>query len=197
MKCCMSTDVGTWTNWLTFEPGPDYSPDATTGLLPPTSYKRCYAEFYDRENPTYTYWPLQRGVVLTSDVNKDNNSGFNMVLFSKPSKHLCRRYMRSTECPASLSFYSLKWWNDFKMTFDYSWVLHVLKNSVNGSDARTSVPAAVFWLLFLFILQFRAFTRLWLAALVREVRVSVGVTCYTSVQTATEYCWQLFIIHNY
>jgi len=25
MKCCMSTDVGTWTNWLTFEPDPDYS----------------------------------------------------------------------------------------------------------------------------------------------------------------------------
>jgi len=21
MKCCVSTDVGTWTNWLTFEPG--------------------------------------------------------------------------------------------------------------------------------------------------------------------------------
>ena len=23
MKCCTSTDVGTWTNWLTFEPDPD------------------------------------------------------------------------------------------------------------------------------------------------------------------------------
>ena len=23
MKCCVSTDVGTWTNWLTFEPDPD------------------------------------------------------------------------------------------------------------------------------------------------------------------------------
>ena len=34
MKCCVSTDVGTWTNWLTFYPDPDYSPDA----------------------PTYTYW---------------------------------------------------------------------------------------------------------------------------------------------
>ena len=28
IKCCVSTDVGTWTNWLTFEPDPDYSPDA-------------------------------------------------------------------------------------------------------------------------------------------------------------------------
>ena len=33
MKCCVSTDVGTWTNCLTFEPDPDYSPDAETGLL--------------------------------------------------------------------------------------------------------------------------------------------------------------------
>jgi len=28
MKCCVSTDVGIWTNWLTFEPDPDHSPDA-------------------------------------------------------------------------------------------------------------------------------------------------------------------------
>ena len=33
MKCCISTDVGTWMNWLTFEPDLDYSPDARTGLL--------------------------------------------------------------------------------------------------------------------------------------------------------------------
>jgi len=31
---------------LTFEPDPDYSPDAGTGLLPPLSYKCYYAEFY-------------------------------------------------------------------------------------------------------------------------------------------------------
>jgi len=28
MKCCVSTDVGTWKNWLTFEPNPDHRPDA-------------------------------------------------------------------------------------------------------------------------------------------------------------------------
>ena len=38
MTCCVSTDVGTWTNWLTFETDPDYSPDAGTGLLSPISY---------------------------------------------------------------------------------------------------------------------------------------------------------------
>ena len=42
MKCCMSTDVGTWTNGLTFEPDPDYSPDAITGLLSPISYALRY-----------------------------------------------------------------------------------------------------------------------------------------------------------
>ena len=38
MKCCVSTDVGTWTNWLTFEPDPDHSPDPGTVFLPPISY---------------------------------------------------------------------------------------------------------------------------------------------------------------
>ena len=31
MKFCVSTNVGTWTNWLTFEPDPDINPDAGTG----------------------------------------------------------------------------------------------------------------------------------------------------------------------
>ena len=35
MKYCVSTDVGTWMNLLTFEPDPDYSPDAGTGLFSP------------------------------------------------------------------------------------------------------------------------------------------------------------------
>jgi len=56
MKCCVSTDVETWTNWLTFEPEPDcflrYRLSAAT-------------RNFTSENPTYTYWPLQRGVVLT------------------------------------------------------------------------------------------------------------------------------------
>ena len=31
MKFCVSTDVGAWTNWSTFEPDPDHRPDAWTG----------------------------------------------------------------------------------------------------------------------------------------------------------------------
>jgi len=46
MKCCVSTDVRTWMNWLTFEPDLDYSTDVGTGLLCPISYKRWYTEFY-------------------------------------------------------------------------------------------------------------------------------------------------------
>jgi len=49
MKYCVSIDVGTWTNRLSFEPDPDYSPDAGTGLLSPLSYKPCYVEFYVRK----------------------------------------------------------------------------------------------------------------------------------------------------
>jgi len=48
MKCCVSTDVGTWTNWLTFEPNPDHSSDAGTGFLSPIAYvlQRSNVEFY-------------------------------------------------------------------------------------------------------------------------------------------------------
>jgi len=35
----LSTDVGTSINWLTFQPDPDHSLDAGTGLLSPISYR--------------------------------------------------------------------------------------------------------------------------------------------------------------
>ena len=57
-ESCVSRDV-TWTNWLTFEPDPDHSPDAGTRLLSPISYKRCYEEFYIRKIPLvvrHTLW---------------------------------------------------------------------------------------------------------------------------------------------
>jgi len=56
MKCCVSTDVGTWTNWLTFEPDLDYSPDAGTGLLTPISYALQRGIVLRWENPTCRYW---------------------------------------------------------------------------------------------------------------------------------------------
>jgi len=70
MKCCVSTDVGTWTNWLTFEPDPDYSPDAGTGLL---RYRLSAAtrNFTSGKSDVY---------VLAAAVRR----GFNMVLFTEP-----------------------------------------------------------------------------------------------------------------
>jgi len=56
MKCCVSTDVGTWTNVLTFEPDPDYSPDAGTGLLSVISYALQRGILLHRENSTFRYW---------------------------------------------------------------------------------------------------------------------------------------------
>ena len=53
---CMSTDVGTWTDWLTFQPDPDYSSDAGTGLFSPISYALQRGILLRRKNPTYRYW---------------------------------------------------------------------------------------------------------------------------------------------
>ena len=73
MKCCVSTDVGTWTNWLTFEPDPNHSPDAGTESLSPISYKRCNAEFYYVGKITrIMYWPPVAAA----------RRGFKMVLFT-------------------------------------------------------------------------------------------------------------------
>jgi len=98
MKCCVSTDVGTWTNWLTFAPDPDYSPDAGTELLSPISYKRCYAEFYYVGKIPRVHIDgssLQQGVVINGSIHQEL------------SEQLCRRYMRSTDCalPSALLVY--------------------------------------------------------------------------------------------
>jgi len=52
---------------INFEPDPDYSPDARTGLLSPISFALQRGILLRRENPTYAFWrgrSLQRGVVL-------------------------------------------------------------------------------------------------------------------------------------
>jgi len=58
MKWCMSTDVGKWKNWLTFEPDPGHSPDAGTGFLSPIAYalQRGNVEFYYVVKIPSTYW---------------------------------------------------------------------------------------------------------------------------------------------
>ena len=70
MKCCVSTDVGTWKNRLTFEPDPDHSPDAGTGFVYPMAYAlQCgnVKFYYVKKIPcTYWYWgqSKQQRVVL-------------------------------------------------------------------------------------------------------------------------------------
>ena len=90
MKCCVSTDVGKWTNWLTFEPDSNYSPDARTGLLFPISHKSCYAEFYVGKIP------------LTA--RRYTSRGFKMVyLLSRRDSFVggkCALHL--SECPSSL-----------------------------------------------------------------------------------------------
>ena len=72
MKYCMSTDDGTWTNRSIFEPDPDYSPDARTGLLSPISHALQRGIVLRRKNPTYMYWAPVAAA----------RRGFKMVLFT-------------------------------------------------------------------------------------------------------------------
>ena len=60
------TDVGTWTNWLTFEPDPDYTPDAGTGLLSPISYALQRGYYVGKIPRIRIQWrpSLQRCVIL-------------------------------------------------------------------------------------------------------------------------------------
>ena len=58
----MFLPVGTWMNWLTFEPNPDHSLDAGTGLLSPISY--IYALLRGILRQEIPRPPLQQAVVL-------------------------------------------------------------------------------------------------------------------------------------
>ena len=84
MKCCVSTVVGTWTNWLTFDP--DHSPDARTGLLSPIAYALQRGILLRQENPTYWYWAPVESVT----------HGYEAL------KHCSWRSVHSTECTSSL-----------------------------------------------------------------------------------------------
>ena len=126
MKCCVSTGVGTWTNWLTFEPDPDYSPDAGTGLLSPISYKqlqRVILFYYVGKIPCIGRPSLQQRVVLNGFIHRE------------PSEQLCRRYMRSTECPSSIT-----------CTFTFLQVVAVLSHI--GLPSRTTVISVLFFYIF-------------------------------------------------
>ena len=97
---------------INFWAGSGYSPDAGTRLLSPLSYKRSYAEFYSL---THSLVDLPRWGLATAEfyvrkiqricIGRCSDAWFyNSFIHraSEPLEHLCRRYMRSTECPSSL-----------------------------------------------------------------------------------------------
>ena len=88
------------------------------------------------ENPTYTYWRPTAAA----------RHGFKMVLFTEPSKYLCRRYMRSAECPSSfiISYFG------FRFTSAYNSILFCcLRRNVEPCcpthDSRTTMTAYSAW----------------------------------------------------
>ena len=83
MKCCVSTDVGTWTNWLTFEPDPDHSPDGGTGLLSPLSYKRCYNFTSGKSDVYVLVAAARRGFRMVLRPTAAATRGFTMVSFTE------------------------------------------------------------------------------------------------------------------
>jgi len=83
MKCCVLTDVETQTNQLTFEPDPDYSPDAGTGLLSLILYVLQRGILLRRENPICRYWAAATcGFKMVLRPTAAATGGFTMVLFT-------------------------------------------------------------------------------------------------------------------
>jgi len=113
MKFCVSTGVGTWTNWSTFEPDPDHSPDAGTGKF--ESRRSVEGSLSNRHLTTghvmhcreITFTPhcsprareFPRSVDFSVRRTVAELRGVKLAQFSDFG--LCRRYMRSTECPSS------------------------------------------------------------------------------------------------
>ena len=96
---------------INFEPDPDHSPDAGTGLLSPISYRlRNFAAL-----------PIgcQRAALLRGILHRENPTyirrGLKMVLFTEPSEDLCQRQMRSTECPSNIDLFRFVVFNCFSI----------------------------------------------------------------------------------
>jgi len=89
----MSTDVGTWTNWLTFEPDPDHSPDAGTIAFSHsvctatrnfiTSGKSHVLVLGARRSSDGWFWGVE---TLLSEVNALYRVHFELSIFSITSR---------------------------------------------------------------------------------------------------------------
>ena len=143
MKCCVSTDVVIWTNWLTFEPDPDHSPDPGTGFLHFSGISEEVGRISIKFNVSIAAgtWSNWLGFEPDPDQSSDPGTRFTPNFFnfsgiseevmdkfpwnfthrysgfidwaSEPSKHLCRRYMRSTECHSSFFAFLFSFFHDY------------------------------------------------------------------------------------
>ena len=71
MKCCLSRDVGTQTNLLTFEPDPYYSPDGGTGLLSRYRISAAMRNFTPGKSHVHVLaaWFLEQAEVLFTELS--------------------------------------------------------------------------------------------------------------------------------
>ena len=96
MKCCVSTDIWTWTNWLTFEPDPDHSPYLGTGFTPDfwilTGYlKKLWTDFDE---------------ILCVDScggTKEEVHVFSRVFFTSDKRYTCFARVRLSVCEQDYS----------------------------------------------------------------------------------------------
>jgi len=116
MKFCVSTGVGTWTNWSTFDPDPDHSPDA--GTLKYESRRSVEvgqtgtslrAGYRSRDALAVRYSLLNVVVqgpesfpdLVDFSVRRTVAELWGVKLAQFSDFGLCRRYMRSTKCPST------------------------------------------------------------------------------------------------
>ena len=137
MKCCMSTDAGTWINWLTCEPDPDYSLDATTGLLYPTSYVLQRGILLRQENPTCSDTWFKNGFTAHCCSDAWFYNSFSHCE-CEPSEQLCWRYIRSTDWPSSYRNVTQEWKLDIPL-LDWTWSSTSLLLNLHKHNTANSV----------------------------------------------------------
>ena len=98
MKCCVSTDVGTWTNWLTFEPDSD-----------------CFLRY----RISAAMWNFTSGKSHWRHAARASR-GFKMVLFTEPSEDLLSEVHALYWVP----FYSCYLWDGHLL---HTFKLHLAK----------------------------------------------------------------------
>jgi len=108
MKCCVSTYVWTWTNWLIIEPDRDYSPDG--GTAEPDCFL-CYRishatrNFTSGKSDVYVLIAAaRRGFKMVLRPTAAASRGFTMVSFTE-TVSLRNTFVGGTGAPPSAYLY--------------------------------------------------------------------------------------------